>query len=84
VLVHIYNSSVNNPGLPSAALALDRNGVEDRRIIDEMVDSVTVEQSGLAIALHPGAAANGQSTQGLGPVVKAATISSRGDARSSK
>ena len=49
-----------------------RNSIQDRRIIDEMVYSVTVEQTGLAIVLNPGAAANDQSSRNLGPVVKAA------------
>jgi hypothetical protein len=34
-----------------------RNSVQDRRIIDGIVDSVTVEQSGLAITLNPEVAA---------------------------
>ncbi len=49
-----------------------RNSVQDRRIVDEMVDSVTVEQSELVIALYPEGAANGQSSRVLGPVVKTA------------
>jgi hypothetical protein len=35
----------------------DRKSAPDRRIIDEIVESVTVEQSGLAIVLEPGAIA---------------------------
>ena len=50
-----------------------RNYVQDRRIISEMVDSVTVEQSGLAIALNPEAAANGQSSRALVPWSKPPT-----------
>jgi len=50
-----------------------RNNVQDRRIIDEMVDSFTVEQSGLAIALNREAAANGQSSPVLVPWSKSPT-----------
>jgi hypothetical protein len=44
-----------------------RNRVRDRRIIDEMVDSVMVEQNGLAIVVNPGAVANGQSSRVIIP-----------------
>ena len=47
-----------------------RNSAKDRRVVDETVESVTVEQSGLAIALNPEAAANGQSSRVLVPLSK--------------
>jgi site-specific DNA recombinase len=50
-----------------------RKRVQDRRIIDEMIDSVTVEQSGLAILLNPGAVAVDQSSRVLVPWSKPAT-----------
>jgi site-specific DNA recombinase len=58
-------------GVPSSGGG--RNSVQDRRIIDEMVDRVTVEQSGLAIALNLEAAANGQSNRVLVPWSKPPT-----------
>jgi site-specific DNA recombinase len=40
-----------------------RNSVQDRRIIEEMVGRITVEQGALAIALNPEAVAVGQSNR---------------------
>jgi hypothetical protein len=44
-----------------------RNDAEDLRVIDEMVESVTVDQSGLAIILNPGAVAVDRSCRLLVP-----------------
>jgi len=44
-----------------------RNDAEDLRVIDEMVESVTVDQSGLAIMLNPGAVAVDRSCRLLVP-----------------
>jgi site-specific DNA recombinase len=50
-----------------------RNSGQNRRVIDEMVDSVSVEQSGLAITLNPESAANRQSSRVLVPWSKPPT-----------
>jgi site-specific DNA recombinase len=60
-------------GRGDARAGRGRNSAEDRRVIDEMVDIVTVEQSGLAIALNPEAAAKGQSSRVLVPWSKPPT-----------
>jgi hypothetical protein len=49
------------------SVAGGRNDAEDLRVIDEVVESVTVDQSGLAIMLNPGAVAVDRSCRLLVP-----------------
>jgi hypothetical protein len=60
-------------GRGSGRNGADHNSVLDRLIIDEMVDSVRVEQSGLAIVLNPGRVSVDQSCRVLVPWSKPPT-----------